>query len=237
MAGTLVHTKEGLKPIEQIKVGDYVLSKYENGQGEQAYKRVTNTFKFENKEVMLLEIVPMSEFDRARKSSSKNYITPSEIRDEMKQHLVCTPNHPFWVEEMGWTAASMLELNSHRVQVAQGEIAAVHEAGFLYRSPLDEEGLAWFEFDEFETFGMVPVDLRNGEIQTALLSEKLQSRDGREMGKMYPESKLRQTVYNFEVEDFHTYYVGEMGVWVHNTNFTTAIGSDHDFTSSCRSQI
>jgi hypothetical protein len=25
-----------------------------------------------------------------------------------------------------------------------------------------------------------------------------------------------ETVYNFEVEDFHTYFVGEDGVWVHN---------------------
>ncbi len=25
------------------------------------------------------------------------------------------------------------------------------------------------------------------------------------------------TTYNFEVEDFHTYFVGESGVWVHNT--------------------
>ena len=25
-------------------------------------------------------------------------------------------------------------------------------------------------------------------------------------------------VYNFEVEDFHTYFVGECGVWVHNAN-------------------
>ena len=25
-------------------------------------------------------------------------------------------------------------------------------------------------------------------------------------------------VYNFEVEDFHTYHVGEIGVWVHNAN-------------------
>ena len=25
-------------------------------------------------------------------------------------------------------------------------------------------------------------------------------------------------VYNFQVEDFHTYFVGECGVWVHNAN-------------------
>ena len=28
----------------------------------------------------------------------------------------------------------------------------------------------------------------------------------------------RDTVYNFEVEGFHTYHVGELGVWVHNAN-------------------
>ncbi|WP_241498463.1 HINT domain-containing protein [Moraxella catarrhalis] len=25
-----------------------------------------------------------------------------------------------------------------------------------------------------------------------------------------------ETVYNFEVQDFHTYHIGEYGVWVHN---------------------
>ena len=50
VAGTMVHTKDGLKPIEEIKVGDYVLSKPENG-GELAYKRVTKTFERENIEV------------------------------------------------------------------------------------------------------------------------------------------------------------------------------------------
>jgi hypothetical protein len=29
-----------------------------------------------------------------------------------------------------------------------------------------------------------------------------------------------ETVYNFEVEDFHTYFVGESGVWVHNDNYS-----------------
>ena len=27
-----------------------------------------------------------------------------------------------------------------------------------------------------------------------------------------------ETVYNFEVQDFHTYHIGEFGVWVHNAD-------------------
>ena len=45
VAGTLVHTDKGLVPIEQLKVGDMVLSKDESNTGEQAYKRVVSTFK------------------------------------------------------------------------------------------------------------------------------------------------------------------------------------------------
>ena len=33
------------------------------------------------------------------------------------------------------------------------------------------------------------------------------------------------TVYNMEVEDYHTYHVGEDGVWVHNTNMTCGVTS------------
>jgi hypothetical protein len=33
-----------------------------------------------------------------------------------------------------------------------------------------------------------------------------------------PESWYRNKVYNLEVEDFHTYFVDTMGVWVHNNN-------------------
>ena len=38
------------------------------------------------------------------------------------------------------------------------------------------------------------------------------------------ESDLVTTVYNFEVEEFHTYFVGVFGVWVHNNSrlFPTA---------------
>ena len=42
MAGTLVTTKEGLKPIEEVKIGEYVLSRNEES-GETSYKKVTDT--------------------------------------------------------------------------------------------------------------------------------------------------------------------------------------------------
>ena len=41
-------------------------------------------------------------------------------------------------------------------------------------------------------------------------------------------------VYNFEVDEFHTYHVGEIGVWVHNANAdrkSTRLNSSHRHTS------
>jgi hypothetical protein len=63
VAGTLVHTDKGLVPIEQIKVGDMVLSKPESGEGELAYKPVVNTFVHEDKEVWLAEFTNSSCYD------------------------------------------------------------------------------------------------------------------------------------------------------------------------------
>ncbi len=50
VAGTLVHTDKGLVPIQDIKVGDLilsksVLSKLESSIGDIEYKPVISTFK------------------------------------------------------------------------------------------------------------------------------------------------------------------------------------------------
>ena len=42
IAGTLVTTRSGLRPIEEIKIGDYVLSRNEETR-ENSYKKVTDT--------------------------------------------------------------------------------------------------------------------------------------------------------------------------------------------------
>lgn len=38
------------------------------------------------------------------------------------------------------------------------------------------------------------------------------------------------TVYNIEVEDNHTYFVGKLGLWVHNTKVVPVL-SQHEATS------
>lgn len=56
VAGTLIWTDNGRVPIEQIQVGDLVLSKPETNDGPQAYKRVVKTFYFDDLEVEFVEV-------------------------------------------------------------------------------------------------------------------------------------------------------------------------------------
>ena len=44
--GTLVETEEGWTPIDELKVGDWVMSRPENGLGEAVPKRVVINFFF-----------------------------------------------------------------------------------------------------------------------------------------------------------------------------------------------
>ena len=59
------------------------------------------------------------------------------------------------------------------------------------------------------------IDLRNRSIAVSYQAEHRVTNDGIEPTG---DNLLKAAVYNLEVEDFHTYYVGEQGVWVHNTN-------------------
>ena len=138
-AGTLIHTTDGLKPIENIKHGDLIWSRQEFGT-EYDYRPVVATKVTLNQEVY--EVVV------------KHHNNTTEI-------FKTTSEHPFWVEGIGWLKASLLE------------------SGMIL---LDKHGLANV---------------------TIISQAKLD---------------LTETVYNFEVQDFHTYHIGKYGVWVHNAD-------------------
>ena len=133
-AGTLVLTNEGLKPIEDIKIGDYVWSEnpitYEKG-----LKRVVNTFVH-----------------------NKNKLIHIYAGNTL---IETTETHPFWIEGKGWTAAG---------KIKAGDILRLQSGKNISVSKVEAINL---------------------------------------------DSIVK--VYNFEVEDWHTYYVSDEGVLVHNT--------------------
>ena len=70
--------------IEDIKVGDMVLSKHESGEGERGYKRVTKTLVHEDREVLLITVGGMQH-------SGQRYCTA----------ILVTPEYPIWVQGKG----------------------------------------------------------------------------------------------------------------------------------------
>ncbi|PJZ28936.1 polymorphic toxin-type HINT domain-containing protein [Leptospira kmetyi] len=134
VAGTLVHTKDGLKKIEEIQVGDMVLS-WNEETGNNSYKKVSQLWVRETELLYDLEIGEDTQ-------------------------LQTTWNHPFWVVGKNtWVEVKDLKLGD-LVQLRDGSQSLV-------------SGLHQYDV---------------------------------------PSTK----VYNFEVEENHTYYVGDEGVLVHN---------------------
>jgi hypothetical protein len=76
IAGTLVHTPEGLKPIERLCAGDLVLSQPEIG-GKRGTRRIVRTVSFEDKAIWKITFVSDTGL-------------PGELH--------ATGNHPFWVD-------------------------------------------------------------------------------------------------------------------------------------------
>lgn len=84
-AGTKVLTDKGEKNIEDIKVGDKVLSKDENNpNGKLAYKEVTALHRNQRDDIIKLHVG--------------------------KQIIETTDNHPFWVDGKGWIFADELQV-------------------------------------------------------------------------------------------------------------------------------
>ena len=104
VAGTPVWTDAGPRPVEQLQVGDRVLSQDPNS-GELAYKPVLRTTEREPE--------PLVKF---------------EIGGEAIQ---CSGGHPFWVSGEGWVKARHLKspLRLHAV-TGSHVIESVEQTGF-----------------------------------------------------------------------------------------------------------
>ncbi len=209
VAGTLVHTSQGLVPIEMIKIGDLVLSKPESGDGAAAYKRVVNTFRSKEKEVY-----EISYFGK---------------KNGTVETLFATGNHPFWVKEIaslvlkaidkqgeenpwagkiGWNRLDHLEDGVELFELADGSTGYPMKSGPRPVLCTKEEGVGFVLSDRKSDDGQI-VDFRCG---GALLQAEM--RFANEVDPEGRQEAFKATVFNIEVEEFYSYFVGEAGVWV-----------------------
>ncbi|GAC1374736.1 MAG: hypothetical protein NVS3B3_11230 [Aquirhabdus sp.] len=207
VAGTLVHTDKGLVPIEQIKVGDMVLSKPENeAEGKLVYQPITETHQFQNKTLLFLRIgVNKDDADQTSVSG-----------------VIASRNHLFWVINYGWKSTDLLRMGDI-VSLENGLTATVFEWGVILAT--DTSNVGWmpsfYEIHGFHEDGIL-IDLRNNlinndfsncESNTVYGSVAMQYRF-----RPVEESLFYSKVYNLVIESTHTYFVGEQGFWVHSTS-------------------
>ena len=115
-------TEDGQEPIEEIEVGDKVLSEDET-TGEVAVKTVTETYINETDELIHIGV--------------------------NGETISATPTHPFYVDKLGWTLARSLRAGDVLV-LSNGELVTVewvqHE---ILESPIKVYN---FEVEDFHTY-------------------------------------------------------------------------------------
>lgn len=144
-AGTLVHTKEGLKPIETLQVGDLVLSFPDNQRtpdrirdpDEFSYRQITQVFSIEEQQL--------------------SKVTVANLASGSMETVSATPSQSIWCKGRDWIAVIEMDIAGDTVEN--------------------------FRFGNLRVYRC----FHNIEVGTA---------------------------YNFKVDEHHTYYVGEEGVWV-----------------------
>ncbi len=255
VAGTLVHTKEGLRPIEQIKVGDYVLSKPESGKGEPSYQRVSQTYEYEYEDkAVYFAAWAVEDLEVPR-------LHPVNRSQEESGYIVVTGAHPFWVRHVtaldeeslldivhevnAWLSIDeMIKMDQDRrsshggigfnfhVELADGRVASLwkKEALLQHREPdlgigFKRDPRAWDlrgTSIRFTKDGPVATLDCNGwsYVENALYEDDAIDYDYDDKDSLVTQSMgflpMRRKVFNIEVENNHTYYVGESGVWVHH---------------------
>lgn len=223
VAGTLVHADKGLVPIDKLKVGDMVLSRPENNpDAPNEYKRVLSTFKSAEK----------------KNITYVNYDVIEEGAGTGNRYLFCTEDHPFWtmtgpneddIHHLGWQAANSLSMQDMHLLKTYNEHFSVvmdfdAEKKGIYE--LDNSKIAFLCGNGDDPWGMY--DFRSGQPVCigGLTYKGLHPSEAKSTFDMETLPEILELierksdiyfdhVYNIEVEDFHTYYVGEAGIWVH----------------------
>jgi TPR repeat protein len=233
-AGTPVHTRDGVRPIEDVAAGDWVLSQ-PHPTGERGYKRVVRTVRHEDAPIC-----------RVRFSAKRG-------GQWVDQQVLVTPDHPihvtgyhneggfsgeYWDEldkPIGWRQAD--RLGSYQlVRLASGETMGAGRPQRIWRTR--QPGAGWIEVNADSTTGHrveVGGGSAAGDLRALVEADFAGADDFNDRNSsraLQDKWAYRCAVHDLEVEDLHTYFVGEHGVWVGDV--TASVGATGAADSGAR---
>lgn len=121
-AGTRINTDKGLISIQDIKVGDLVLSKPKNGEGELCYKPVVRTVSYENKELWKLhyfEIQANTDISKLHKGKLLQLSHKGKLSG-----VTVTADYLFRIKDSGWTRLDELQ-NGQIIETMNPDVVAL----------------------------------------------------------------------------------------------------------------
>ena len=227
-AGTRILTDQGLVPIQDIKVGDMILSKPESGEGELCYKPVIKTASYENQEVWELTYFQIKANTDISKLNKGKLLQLSK-KGQMNT-IMATPNQPFWVNGIGWRRLDELQ-NGQILQTRDTDIVILvfsvqprykTDKPFIAASysprnifDADKKGFDMDNVDYYFFLEQRPDGYRkyigSGDSRSPLIIK--------EHDPIYVLNEtFSTTAFNLEIADHQTYFITEKGLWVHNSS-------------------
>lgn len=235
-AGTRVHTDKGLVPIQEIKAGDMVLSRpeWEGKNAPTEYKRVKRAFCSGENLIYRLMYVDNDEGDTYEYASGK------KLKVKV---LFVSGHHPIWVEgERDWLPACnldfvngeqlssfnsnkaytllssypVLKVDNYHIDSNKNELLDVGSVGFCYENKNSAIDMITVNTDDGLKVYTIPDWNNEYDFEYPYAGIPQEEIDYLDNLDIHTNGILSTNVYTLEVEGFHTYFVGEDGIWVHN---------------------
>ena len=227
-AGTRINTDKGLIAIQNIKVGDLVLSKPKNGDGELCYKPVIRISTCENSEIWELTYFQIkANTDLSKLNKSK--LLQLSRKGKMVSHMLRS-NQTFWVKNIGWTRLDELK-NGQAIETSDQEIIGLvfmvnplrktsmeNVAGSYHPSNIFNADKKGFDIENVEYFTFIKYGLE-GPIE-CIGDDNVPSPicvNGESVHVLSEAFRLK--TYSFDVEDDYTCFITKLGLWVNNTAY------------------
>ena len=168
-------------------MGDWVLSKPENGNGEPEYRPVTGIRTYE--------------------AETMHYYQYGS--EDAPQHYMLSPEQEVWQEDFGWLPLILATAEKHTdfMSLQQSPLRLIKNRAL---EMISRPGAARFFVDPKSRYGThFLVDC-----STIAITEDTEELVSGFSIQYVPPEPFQGSIYSLEIEEYHTCFIGALGLWV-----------------------